>query len=70
MKIRSVKVNYGRTINMGNFESMRIDVEFAADIAENESPKEVAEQLRSMAKLEVNRMVTNKKLKDGLEDYY
>jgi len=42
MKI--TKVNYGRTINMGNYESVRIDL--TADIEEGENWREALETLK------------------------
>lgn len=35
-KIREVKVLMGRTINMGNYESTRVDVEMAIQLEESD----------------------------------
>ena len=44
MKIDKVKVCYGRTVNLGNYESMRVDVEFSATIEQGETPENVVEK--------------------------
>ncbi len=36
MKITKIKVNIGRTINLGNYESARIDLGAEADIEERD----------------------------------
>lgn len=71
-KIIEIKVNYGRTVNMGNYESMRIDVEFAATVEPDEDIENATEELRRKAKLEVNRMIQNVKQSnyDHDEDFY
>lgn len=46
MKITSVKVSYGRTINMGNYESLRLEYTSEAIIAPDEDPSEVTNGLR------------------------
>lgn len=71
-KIVEVTVNFGYTKNMGNFESMRVDVEFAAEVGENENPLAVTAELEQMAKAEVRRIITGKieKKTDDIEDFY
>jgi len=60
MKINNIKLNYGLTKNMGNFESLRVDVEFSATVGDNDAPVDVVENLRQMAKLECQRIVNGK----------
>ena len=51
MKIKITKVSYGRTINMGNYESVRIDL--TADVPLGEDHQDVIEELKGeMLKLE------------------
>lgn len=71
-KIVEVTVNFGYTKNMGNFESMRVDIEFRSKVGENENPLAVTAELEQMAKAEVKRIITGKieKKADDLEDFY
>lgn len=71
MKITIIKINYGRTINRGNFESERIDVEFSATVEDNESAQDIVFELQRMAKDEV-RKIANQKIKRELsaEDFF
>lgn len=55
---------------MGNFESTRIDVEFGARIDGNEDPAIAVQSLRSMAKIEVKRMLRAEQEKNNTEDLY
>lgn len=71
MKIDTVKINYGRTINMGNYESTRLDVELSATLAPGEDAGKVADELRAQAKLQINKWITyelNGRNSDGLND--
>ena len=70
MKIESVKVSYGRTVNLGNFESMRVDVEFQATIEAGETPENVTEKLETLCKSEVKRIVLGKKSKPKFEELF
>lgn len=38
MKVRSITIGMGRTYNMGDYESFRIDGSVTVDLAEGESP--------------------------------
>lgn len=72
-KITEVKLNFGYTRNMGNYESMRVDVEFKSKVGENENPLAVTAELEQMAKAEVRRIIaakTEKRNDNDLEDYY
>jgi hypothetical protein len=42
MQVREVKVEYGRTVNLGNYESERVQVGFAADLAPDEQEDQAA----------------------------
>ena len=49
MKISSVKVVYGQTINMGNYNSIRPGVELQAEIEEGDDLKDVFTSLKEQA---------------------
>lgn len=70
MKIDKVKVAYGRTVNLGNFESMRVDVEFSATVEAGETPENVCEKLETLCKSEVKRIVLGKKSKPKFEELF
>ncbi len=36
MKIKKIEISLGRTINLGNFESARIDIRMAADLEDRD----------------------------------
>lgn len=57
MKIETVKVNYGRTVNLGNYESTRLDIELSATLTHEDDATMVADELRSQAKLQINRWI-------------
>lgn len=42
-----LKVTYGRTINIGNFESVRIEVGMESDVRKDETSAEAFEQLEA-----------------------
>lgn len=57
MKITQIRVALGRTVNLGNFESLRIDVDFTAQIDDTEDSRREFENLRAAAKLELKRCI-------------
>lgn len=57
MKITQIRVALGRTVNLGNFESLRIDVDFTAQIDDTENPRQEFENLRAAAQLELKRCI-------------
>ncbi|MBT8490944.1 MAG: hypothetical protein KJN62_07840 [Deltaproteobacteria bacterium] len=69
-QIIEVAVSYGKTINMGNYESSRIDIELRAKVLEGEDSNEVVEDLRSMAKLKVNQAAQAELKKLSAEEYF
>ena len=60
-RITKVKVRHARTINMGNYQSVNVDVAFEADVAEhedvNEVFQEVTNKLHTAYEFELNRSV-------------
>lgn len=61
MKINSVSYSLGKTINLGSYESGKVQISAEASIDENESPDEVLDQLREFvlknARREINEWV-------------
>jgi hypothetical protein len=70
MKLTELKISIGKTINLGNYESLRLDVEMAAKIDLNDDLESCAESLRRDAKLQLNRMIKIETEKRKMEDYY
>lgn len=52
MKLAKLRINYGRTINLGNYESERIDVSLETDVEEENWMNE-ADILFSLLKAKV-----------------
>lgn len=52
--ITEIKAAYGKTINLGNYESARLDVELSAKLMPGESSQEAIEDLQAMAKKKVS----------------
>lgn len=76
-RIFEVKVRWGYTKNIGNYESVKADVEYGETIGQNETPAEVTDRLEALCKTEVKRIIKNKsrklieqKNKSKWEDYY
>lgn len=71
LKIKQATVKFGFTKNLGNFESIRVDVEFSADLGDSDDARHVVADLEKLAKAEVRRIITGKVEKqDDLEDFY
>lgn len=68
-QIIEVRVNYGRTINLGNYESSRIDVELSAKILDGENSQEAIEDLRQMCRLKVQQFIDLEQKKRA-EEYF
>lgn len=73
MKIETVKINYGKTINLGNYESCRLDIELTASLGPDDNAANVADDLRARAKLQISRWIkfekngnNNKSLDDDI----
>lgn len=49
MLIRNVEINVGRTVNMGNYESLRLDVKYGAEVAPGENDEQVTRALYKKA---------------------
>ena len=41
---RSIKVSAGRTINLGNYNSAKIDIEYSRELADDEDPQEAIDE--------------------------
>jgi hypothetical protein len=58
MKTIELEVKYGRTVNMGNYESLRIEFCQRVSLAENEGPTPLAwEEMTIALRKEVHRCV-------------
>ena len=55
MQIRKVTASYGRTINLGDFNSLRLDATFEADVEPGEDPLDAINHLFAEARAEVKR---------------
>jgi hypothetical protein len=51
--MRRIKVAYGRTFNIGNYESARIDIEIEVDVPENGKTDPAIDKLFKYVKLKV-----------------
>lgn len=56
-KVTTITVNYGETINMGNYESLRIDYAATRTICDKEDPVMMMHKLRRRLKLEVSKAI-------------
>lgn len=57
MKVKKIKINYGRTIQFEQYESTRFDVELSAEIQDDDDVDEVANELRTEAKILINKWI-------------
>lgn len=57
MKVKQISVSYGRTINLGNFESARFDCSMTADLEDVENTNEAALELWEQARDQVKGQV-------------
>ena len=53
MKLVQIEASYGRTVNMGDYNSMRVDIKLVADIEEGDDEAAAADALRAMARNQV-----------------
>lgn len=63
--LERVTVKLGRTINLGDFESYRIDIEYEAIINEGEEPQAI--MLRAMAECRAALNTQHKRIKKQLD---
>lgn len=54
MKIKQITVTLGRTLNLGNYESARMDVGVTVDLDPDDNPSEVFEATYKTAKEKLN----------------
>ena len=50
MKITELTVSAGRTVNLGNFESLRVDVSARATVDENDDPNALRAEMSAWLK--------------------
>lgn len=53
-----VSVNYGRTINIGNFESIKIDVGYSSDVGKEEDTEEALNRVEGVASKKLEELST------------
>lgn len=58
-KIFECTVTYGRTVNIGNFESLRIDVSAGMKISPGEDHQEVLEACKRKVKNEAEKFISS-----------
>ena len=69
-QIKEITVSYGRTVNLGNYESSRLDIEISADVLPDENIENVMDELRTIAKLKINQWIQIEEKKRHAEDYF
>ncbi len=62
--IREISVSVGRTINLGNFESLRCDVSAVATVAEDEDVDLVRSQIGDWLRGQVKKFITENQRRD------
>lgn len=60
-KVTKISVRHARTINMGNYQSLNVEVSMEADVAEHEKEfdvfQEVTNRLHTAFEFELNRSI-------------
>lgn len=49
MVIKSLSVTHSRTFNLGNFNSLKLDMSYGVDVEEGEAPEDVTRTLQEHA---------------------
>lgn len=62
--IREVSVSVGRTVNVGNFESLRVDVSATATVGEFDDPAALRSQLSDWLKMQCRRTIAEQQTKE------
>ena len=58
MKTKSVRVNYGRTINMGNYESLRLDYAMEVELGPKDTdPHKIYSSVRTGLRLAIDKAI-------------
>ena len=53
MEITTVRVSYGRTVNMGNYESLRLEYQAEANLSPGENAEDVIQHLRKNLRADI-----------------
>lgn len=64
MKIKQIRAVVSRTVNMGNYESLRIEAEQVAELDPGEDPKKAFQKLFERTKKEVKERTTSEEVKE------
>ena len=62
--IREIAVSVGRTVNLGNFESLRIDVSATATVGDGDDPESLRSQLSDWLKVQCRRTLAEQQRKE------
>lgn len=57
MRVKEVGITYGETKNLGNFESLRIDVQLKVDVEPGEPSQELLNDLYLMARKKADEFI-------------
>ena len=63
MKVKQIRVAIARTVNMGNYETLRVDADATADLESNEDFKEAFDQLFKDVRKQVRKRITAEEVK-------
>jgi hypothetical protein len=55
MRVKTITVGFGSTINLGNYNSARLDVQYEVELDEGEDAESVTRQIHEQAREEVRR---------------
>lgn len=69
-KINQIRVSYGKTFNMGNYESFRYDVELSSAVDDQDDLDSVIDKLRRQAKIKVNQAIRAERQKESWEEIF
>jgi hypothetical protein len=66
MTLKEISVSVGRTVNLGNFESLRVDVSATAtvDYSLGENEDDLREKMSAWLKQQVHRTITEQKINE------
>ena len=57
MILQKVKVSFGRTVNIGNYQTIRLDLGFEAQLTEGDNLEQCEKYLLKKAVVEVDQLV-------------
>lgn len=69
MKFNEVKVSLGRTINLGNYESSRVDFSLSAIVEDGDSIDDVISTVRAKCDRELDKLITGESAKGEFDNF-